>query len=110
MKITIDRKSITLDELESAKEIKESYKPYRDDDIEVLASRVLRQYGKRDFHLLKTDEAKVTKNHFQLTVWARVYMERFNEIAIVNFDLPQSESVENVEIDNYTTFFKELHK
>lgn len=103
MKIALDKKVITLDEVKEAKELQQSYAEALDNAIlETMAIRASGQYGK----LVKVEEIKVTKNHYQLTIWATVILEDFDKFIKTSFDVLQADHFDLDHYDNYTRIYK----
>lgn len=101
MKITLDKKSITIDEAQEAKQLQKDYSEVLDNEIlEVMACRASGQCGK-----LIRATAQVTKNHFKLTIWAECVLEDYSTFTRTSFDVLQADAGEE-QIDNFTQVFK----
>lgn len=103
MKIALDKKVITLDEVKAAKVLQQSYSEALDNAImETMAIRASGHYGK----LIKIEEIQVTKNHFELTIWATVILEDFDKFIKTSFDVLQADHFDLDHYDNYTRIYK----
>lgn len=103
MKITLDKKSITIEEVKEARQLQRDYGEVLDNEtLEAMAYRASGQFGK----LIKV-EVEITKNHHQLTIWATVILEDFDTFTKTSFDVLQADRNEE-HIDNFTKIFKRV--
>lgn len=102
MRITLDRKVITMDELTAAKQLQRAYSECLDNGtLESMACRASGQSG----HLVKVEKLEVTKNHYELTVWATVILEDYDKFVKTSFDVLQADFAERDQYDNYTRVY-----
>jgi len=103
MKIALDKKTITIGEVKEAKELQQSYGEALDNVIlETMAIRASGQYGK----LIKIEKIQVTKNRYELTIWATVILEDFDKFIKTSFDVLQADHLDLDHYDNYTRIYK----
>ena len=106
MKIAIDKEVITLAEAEAAKKMAKDYGEWLDSDtLESMANRVVREFRNCILKLVKINKVEICKNHYQLTVWAEVILESYDNFIVTYFDVPQANE-ETEKIDNYTRVYK----
>ncbi|MEY8357197.1 hypothetical protein AALB39_28175 [Lachnospiraceae bacterium 54-53] len=103
MKIALDKKAITFEEVKEAKELQQSYGEALDNaTLETMAQRTSGQYGK----FIKIEEIQVTKNHYKLTIWATVTLEDFDKFIKTSFDILQADHFDLDHYDNYRRIYK----
>lgn len=103
MKITLDKKAITIEEAQEAKKLQKDYAVILDETIlENMACRASGQCGK----LVKVTELVVTKNQDQLTIWATIILENYDKFVKTSFDVLQADHYDADHYDNYTQIFK----
>jgi len=103
MKITLDKKVITLEEIAAAKELQKEWSQELDNNLlESMACRASGYSG----NLIKVESLEVTKNHFELTVWATVILEDYDKFVKTSFDVLQANWFDRDHYDHYTRVYK----
>ncbi len=98
MKITLDKRVITLEDAKAAEEIRKEWQEYikSDNDFLFMLARhaIKANYTKAHCNperLLIIDNIEVTKNHYQLTVWLECMVEyNYQTIMKLSFDAMQA--------------------
>lgn len=102
MKISIDKEVVTIANIKDAKQLINDYSETLDNEMmEILASKASGQSGK-----LIDCKLKVTKNRYQLTIWAECTLKSFDQYTETHFDVLQADCNETGNIDNFTQIFK----
>lgn len=91
MKITLNKKVITLAEVEEAKALAADYKSWVTPSILEFWANLAA--GVDGWKLMQVQKMEVEKNHYELTIWAECILMGFDGFCIVSFDACQANSM-----------------
>jgi hypothetical protein len=117
MKVNLDKSSINLEEVQAAKELQKEYSQYDNDTIKSLVngacnanlSRIKPEYKTWiNVDNILECSAKVTKNHYRLTVWIDCLVRIDSKtIVLITFDgIDAMSYCEGEKVDAYIEVYR----